>query len=45
MLLGNLIPSLNHPNICTLFDLGRENGTDVLVMEPIEGETLAERLQ
>jgi len=39
------VSSLNHPNICTLFDVGRENGTDYLVMELIEGETLAHRLQ
>ncbi|MDZ4805974.1 MAG: protein kinase [Candidatus Eisenbacteria bacterium] len=39
------VSSLNHPNICTLFDVGREDGTHFLVMELIEGETLAERLQ
>ena len=38
------IASLNHPHICTLHDVGRENGTDYLVMEYIEGETLAQRL-
>src|SRR5215467_4012121 len=38
------VSSLNHPNICTLFDVGREGETDYLVMELIEGETLAERL-
>ncbi|HEV8336157.1 MAG TPA: protein kinase [Candidatus Polarisedimenticolia bacterium] len=38
------VSSLNHPHICTLFDIGREGGTDYLVMELIEGETLAERL-
>lgn len=38
------ISSLNHPNICTLFDVGHENGTDYLVMEYIEGETLSDRL-
>ncbi len=38
------ISSLNHPNICTLFDVGREGETDFLVMELIEGETLATRL-
>ena len=38
------ISQLNHPNICTLHDIGRENGTDYLVMELIEGESLADRL-
>ncbi|HZJ70534.1 MAG TPA: protein kinase, partial [Planctomycetota bacterium] len=33
-----------HPNICTLFDVGREGETDYLVMELVDGETLAERL-
>ncbi|HUP66567.1 MAG TPA: protein kinase [Thermoanaerobaculia bacterium] len=35
------ISSLNHPNICTLFDVGHENETHFLVMELIEGESLA----
>ncbi len=39
------VSSLNHPNICTLFDVGREGDTDYLVMELIEGDTLAERLR
>jgi Tol biopolymer transport system component len=38
------VSSLNHPHICTLFDVGREGGTDFLVMELVEGETLAQRL-
>jgi Tol biopolymer transport system component len=38
------ISQLNHPNICTLHDVGCHNGTDYLVMEYLEGETLAERL-
>src|SRR5499425_536770 len=38
------ISSLQHPNICTLFDVGSQNGTDYLVMEYLEGETLADRL-
>jgi serine/threonine protein kinase len=38
------ISSLNHPNICTLFDVGHESGTHFLVMELIEGESLADRL-
>ena len=38
------ISSLNHPNICTLYDVGRQDGVDFLVMEFLEGETLADRL-
>ncbi|HEX6791224.1 MAG TPA: protein kinase [Candidatus Krumholzibacteria bacterium] len=38
------VSSLNHPHICTLFDVGREGDTDYLVMELIEGETLATKL-
>ena len=38
------ISSLNHPHICTLHDIGRQDGTDFLVMEYLEGETLAQRL-
>src|SRR6266487_2379143 len=38
------ISSLNHPHICTLFDVGREGNTDFLVMELVEGETLADRI-
>ena len=39
------ISALNHPNICHLYDIGSQNGTDYLVMEFLEGETLAERLR
>jgi Tol biopolymer transport system component/predicted Ser/Thr protein kinase len=38
------IASLNHPHICTLFDTGDQDEIDFLVMEYIEGETLAQRL-
>jgi len=38
------ISSLNHPNICTLHDIGHQDGIDFLVMEFLEGETLQRRL-
>ncbi|MGB0040125.1 MAG: serine/threonine-protein kinase, partial [Terriglobales bacterium] len=38
------ISALNHPHICHLFDIGSQGGIDYLVMEFLEGETLAERL-
>ncbi len=37
------VSSLNHPHICTLHDIGSENGIDFMVMEHIEGDTLADR--
>jgi eukaryotic-like serine/threonine-protein kinase len=39
------ISSLNHPNICALYDVGHQDGIDYLVMECVEGGSLAERLQ
>src|SRR2546426_11121039 len=39
------ISQLNHPHICTLHDFGRHDGTDYLVMELLEGGTLAHRLE
>src|SRR5262245_37193662 len=41
---ARVISSLSHPNICTLYDVGQENGVDFLVMEHLEGESLADRL-
>src|SRR2546425_5679635 len=40
---AKIIASLNHPHICTIHDLGQQDGTDYLVMEYLEGETLAQR--
>jgi eukaryotic-like serine/threonine-protein kinase len=42
---GRAISSLNHPHICQLYDIGSQNGTDYLVMEFLEGESLAEKLR
>src|SRR5271163_824080 len=39
------ISSLNHPHICHLYDIGSQDGTDYLVMEFLEGETLSDRLR
>jgi serine/threonine protein kinase len=37
--------ALNHPHICTLFDIGQQDGAAYLVMEYVEGQTLASRLR
>jgi eukaryotic-like serine/threonine-protein kinase len=39
------ISSLNHPHICVLYDVGNQDGTQFLVMECVEGETLTKRLE
>jgi len=39
------VSALNHPHICTLYDIGQQDGLDYLVMEYLEGESLAERLK
>jgi len=39
------IAALNHPHICTLYDTGQHEGTDFLVLEYLEGESLAQRLR
>src|ERR1051325_560892 len=38
------VASLNHPHICTLYDIGNQNGAGYMVMEYMEGETLAARI-
>jgi len=42
---ARVVSQLSHPDICTLFDVGREGAIDYLVMEFVDGQTLAERLQ
>src|SRR5580698_5819998 len=39
------ISALSHPHICHLYDIGAQDGTDYLVMELLDGETLADRLK
>ena len=39
------VSSLNHSNICTLHDVGQQDDVDYLVMEYLEGDTLAQRLK
>src|ERR1700730_372214 len=41
---AKVISSLSHPHICPLYDIGHQDGIDYLVMEYLEGETLAQRL-
>src|SRR5207245_6142054 len=42
---AKIISHLNHPHICMLHDVGHQDGIDYLVMEYVEGETLAKRLE
>jgi Tol biopolymer transport system component len=42
---ARVVSSLNHPNICVVHDVGHDQGVDYLVMEYLEGETLAARLE
>jgi serine/threonine protein kinase/Tol biopolymer transport system component len=39
------VSHLSHPHICALYDIGNQNGSEYLVMEYIEGETLADRIR
>jgi len=42
---ARLISSLSHPNVCPLFDVGNQDGVEYLVMEYLDGETLAARIE
>ena len=41
---AEIVSSLNHPHICTIHDVGSDDGVDYIVMEYLEGETLQQRL-
>jgi serine/threonine protein kinase len=41
---AKIISSLNHRHICALYDVGRQDGIDFLVMEYLDGESLADRM-
>jgi protein kinase-like protein len=42
---AKIVSGLNHPHICVVHDVGSQDGIDYLVMECVEGETLAKRLE
>ncbi len=42
---ARVVSKLNHPHICTLHDIGQQDGIDYLVMECLEGETIESRLK
>jgi len=42
---AKIISSLNHPHVCVLHDIGHQDGLNYLVMECVEGETLAKQLE
>src|SRR4051794_23205273 len=42
---ARLAATLNDPHVCAIYDVGRQDGIEYLVMEYLEGETLAERLK
>src|SRR5512145_478215 len=41
---ARLVSALSHPNVCALYDVGRQDATDYIVMELVDGETLADRI-